>query len=170
MTVTSNDPAGPQSIIVSGDAPAGKLAVTGSTCFGGVKACCGAERIISVCNVGDCDLHVTSVAFKRKSRHWKLINNPFPATLHPGSCLCVVILYKATEKCPRCCELVIESDDPNDPVKTLDVMAYTVWSDCSCKGRCEDCRKGCREQCHKECRCEQCPNDCCDDDDEKDGC
>ncbi len=99
--MSSNDPAGPRTIRVSGDAPSGTLAVTGSTSFGGVKAHCCAERILSICNVGDCNLHVTSVAFKRKSRHWKLIHNPFPATLHPGSCLNVVIRYKATERCPR---------------------------------------------------------------------
>ena len=87
ITITSDDPAGPQTIAVTGSTPSGKLAVTGSTCIGGVKACCLGERTISICNVGDCKLHVSSVAFKRKSKHWRLINNPFPATLHPGSCL-----------------------------------------------------------------------------------
>jgi len=168
ITVLSDDPLGPNTIRVSGDAPSGKLAVTGSTCFGGVKACCGAERTISICNVGECNLHVIRVAFKRKSRHWKLINNPFPATLRPGSCLCVVIRYKANEKCPRCCELVITSDDPENPVKTLDVMAYTIWNDCGCKKCCPDCQKGSCEKHHQECCCEQCPDDCCDDDDDED--
>ena len=41
-------------------------------------------RTIAVCNVGDCDLHVTKVAFEHKNRHWRLVHNPFPATLHPG--------------------------------------------------------------------------------------
>ncbi len=168
ITVTSDDPAGPRTIAVSGDAPSGKLAVTGSTCFGGVQACCCAERTISICNVGDCNLHVSSVAFKRKSRHWKLINSPFPTTLHPGSCLCLVIRYKATEKCPRSCELIIESDDPDAPVKTLDVMAYTIWSDCSCKQCCKDCQKGCCEKHHTESCCEERHDNCCDDDDNDD--
>jgi len=150
LTVTSNDPAGARSIAVNGEAPSGKLAVSGSLCFGGVKACCRAERTLTICNAGDCNLHVTSVAFKRKNRHWKLINNPFPATLHPGSCLGVVIRYKATEKCPVCCELVITSDDPITPIKTLDVMAYTIWGQCGCKQCCDDCRKGCCDKCHSE--------------------
>ena len=80
ITVTSSDPSSPHTITVSGEAPPGKLAVTGSLCFGGVKACCRAERTISICNVGECALHVASVAFKRKNKHWKLVNNPFPAT------------------------------------------------------------------------------------------
>ncbi|SCX79381.1 choice-of-anchor D domain-containing protein [Nitrosospira sp. Nsp13] len=159
ITIKSDNPAGAKTVAVSGNAPSGKLVVTGSTCIGGVKACCLGERTISICNVGDCKLYVTSVAFKRKSKHWKLINNPFPATLVPGSCLSVLIRYKATEKCPRCCELVIMSDDPEIPVKTLDVMAYTIWSDCECS----DCRKGCCEKHHDGSCIAQGIDACCDD-------
>lgn len=163
ITVTSNDPAGHRAVDVSGDAPSGKLALSGSLCFGGVKACCRAERTLAMCNVGDCALHVTSVAFKRKSRHWKVINNPFPATLHPGSCLGVVIRYKATEKCPIACELVIKSDDPVTPVKILDVMAYTIWNQCGCRQCCDDCKKGCCDKRHEECCCQGSADDCCTD-------
>jgi Abnormal spindle-like microcephaly-assoc'd, ASPM-SPD-2-Hydin len=167
ITVTSDDPASPSSIDVSGDAPPGKLAVTGSTTFGGVNACCCADRTISICNVGECALHVTSVRFKRKSHHWRLLHNPFPATLHPGSCLSVVIQYRATEKCPRCCELIIESDDPVTPVKVLEVLAYTIWDTC-CKDHCDDCRKGCCNKRHNESCCQQ-GYPCCDEDDQDEG-
>jgi hypothetical protein len=166
ITVTSSDPASPHIVSVSGDAPAGRLVVTGSLCFGGVKACCRAERTLSICNMGECALNVTSVAFKRPNPHWKLINNPFPAALPPGACLGVVIRYKATEKCPIACELVIASDDPTMPVKTLDVMAYTVWNTCSCKKECEHCGgKGCeRCGCQGGCGiCEGAADDCCAD-------
>jgi hypothetical protein len=167
ITVFSNDPASPATIAVNGDAPSGLLAVTGSTHFGGVTACCCADRTISICNVGDCKLHVKSVRLKRRSRHWRLINNPFPAALHPGSCLAVVIQYKATEKCARCCELVIESDDPTTPVKILEVLAYTIWNE-GCREGCEDCRKGCCEGCHKGGPCRQGYECCCEDDEEED--
>ena len=163
ITVDSDDPSGPKTVSVSGHAPPGRLVVTGSTCIGGVKECCLGERTIAICNVGECDLHVTSVAFKRKSSHWKLINNPFPATLHPGSCLSVLIRYKATEKCPRACELVITSDDPLTPVKTLDVMAYTIPNTCGCSKCCEDCRKGCCNKTHDTCCSAQAIDGCCDD-------
>lgn len=126
------------------------------------------ERTISICNVGDCNLDVRGVAFKRKSPHWKLINNPFPAMLHPGSCLGVVIRYKATERISRSCELVITSDDPGTPVRTLDVMAYTIWNECGGKHFCEECKKGCCEQRHHECSCEEVLAGCCDED-EADG-
>lgn len=165
ITVLSSDPAGPKHVQVSGTAPAGKLAVTGSTIFGPVPACCRVERTIEICNVGDCRLRVSSVAFRRKSRHWKLVNNPFPATLHPGSCLGVVIRYIATEKLPRSCDLVITSDDPTDPVRTLEVVATTVWEEC-CTKCCEDCRKGCCQKQHCDpCRCRKCGGDCGDEED-----
>jgi hypothetical protein len=168
ITVTSDNPLGPLTVDVSGDAPSGKLAVTGSTCFGGVKACCCADRTISVCNVGDCSLNVTSVRFRRKSHHWKLLHNPFPAKLHPGSSLSVVIQYKATEKCPRACELIIETDDPLKPVLVLDVLAYTIWNDCGCK---DDCGCGCKggsEKHEGHHGCSQGYDCCCDDDCEDD--
>ena len=167
ITVASDDPSGAKTFSVSGEAPAGRLAVTGSTCIGGVKECCLGERTIAICNVGDCKLHVKSVAFKRKSKHWKLINNPFPATLHPGSCLSVLIRYKATERCPRACELVIASDDPLTPVKTLDVMAYTIPNTCGCSKCCEDCRKGCCDKTHGSCCSAQAIDGCCDDEGEE---
>ena len=170
ISVTSNDPTGPISVNVSGDAPPGKLTIAGSTVFGGVNAGCCADRTLSVCNTGDCSLHVTSVHFKRKSRRWRLINNPFPAKLRAGSCLPVVIQYHATERCPRACELVIESDDPSTPVKVVEVLAYTIW-DGDCKERCEDCRKEDCDEYRKGCcnhhACRQ-GYPCCDDDDDED--
>jgi photosystem II stability/assembly factor-like uncharacterized protein len=167
ISIDSDDPSGRRSIAVSGDTPSGKLAVSGSTWFGGVTACCCADRTISICNVGDCKLHVSSVAFKRKSSHWKLLNNPFPATLHPGSCLSLTIRYKATEKCARCCELVITSDDPAVPVKTLELLAYTIWNECGCEKCCDDCRKG---NCGKQHAgyCSQGYPCCCEDDEFED--
>ena len=159
ITVTSDDPAGPHTIAVSGNAPSGKLAVTGFAYFGGVKCCRRAFRTIAVCNVGDCDLHVTKVAFEHKSRHWRLVHNPFPATLHPGSCLNVVIRYLATQKEPRPCELVITSDDPLTPVREVEVIA---WTRCCCKKCCEECCKGiCCGEPHKEC-CEEHRRECCE--------
>ena len=155
ITVISN--AGSRAVRVSGNAPAGKLAVTGSNFFGAVKACCSEERTLSLCNVGDCKLAVSHVAFRRKNKHWKLINNPFPATLHPGSCLALVIRYNATERYPRPCELIIKSDDPHEPVKVIELLAATIWSDCDCNKGCDKCCGGgncdprhCDPCCHEE--------------------
>ncbi|MEX0317550.1 MAG: choice-of-anchor D domain-containing protein [Ruegeria sp.] len=150
ITIDSNDPSGKKTIRVSGKVPAGRLTVTGSTCIGGVKACCLGERTIKICNTGKCALTVASVGFSRKSKYWKLVNNPFPAVLPPGSCLDLLIRYKAAEKCPKALQLVIKSDDPDAPVKCLDLMAYTAWQ------RPGNCKSGC--DCSDDC-------DCCGSDD-----
>lgn len=159
ITVTSDDPAGPKVVPVSGNAPAGQLAVTGSAFFGGVRACRHEERTIAICNVGDCRLHVTDVAFRHDNPHWKLVNNPFPATLKPGSCLSVVVRYHATEKFPRSCDLVITSDDPATPVKTLEVVASTIWDECCQAGG--DCK--CRR--NQSASCRHCDEHDCDEHD-----
>jgi hypothetical protein len=157
ITVISDDPASPATVDVSGDTPSGTLAVSGSTSFGGVQAGCCADRSIYVCNVGDCTLHVTSVHFKRKSRQWRLLGNPFPTNVPPGACLPLVIQYRAIELCPRPCELIIESDDQATPIKTLEVLAYTMSSDCACKDehRGECCRQGYACCCDDDEECEE---------------
>ena len=60
------------------------------------------------------------------------------------------------------CELIIMSDDPETPVKALDVMAYTVWEECGCKHDGDGRRCGCRT-----CRsCEGAADDCCSDEED----
>ena len=163
ITINSDDPEGPKTVKVFGKVPAGKIVITGSTCIGGVKAGCLGERTITICNVGDCKLKVSKVALKRKRKHWKLINNPFPANLQPGSCLDVLIRYKAKEKCPKSAELVILSNDPKRPKIVLDLMAYTAWDNCGCKNCCKDCHKGCcKKKHHDSSCCIQGIDGCCD--------
>ena len=128
IQVDSTDPASPRLIPVSGSTPAGQLAVSGSLHFGQVD-CGKAQRTLSVCNVGPCDLHVTSVAFKHPRKHFEIVSNPFPATLALGSCLGVVVQYEANCE-PEACELVITSDDPNHPVEVVDVVAFTCCQPC----------------------------------------
>jgi hypothetical protein len=147
LTVTSDDPAGPRTLALSGTAPSGHLIVTGSGHFGPVDLGHRAERTISICNNGQCDLHVGKVVFKpdpwkpgcrdcndcdcdeHEETHenrsdqccatFKIVTNPFPATVRPGSCLGVLIRFTPTCAGPKCCELVIESDDPALPEKTI---------------------------------------------------
>jgi hypothetical protein len=124
-----------------------------------VRACRREERTIWIANVGDCELHVSGVAFKHPAKPWKLVNNAFPATLHPGASLAVVIRYYAIERYARVRELVITSDDPNTPVRELEVLANTVWHE-QCR---DDCTKDCcQEKGHCEpscCGCERCPDE-----------
>lgn len=83
------------------------------------------------------------------------VSRSFPSTVSPGSCLNLVIQYKASERVSRSRELVIHSDDPHHPVRYLDVIAYTIWDCCKC---CEP----------EKCCCKEERKDCCDDEDDDD--
>ena len=66
---------------------------------------------------------------------FRVVNNPFPATLRPGSCLNLVVQYTATCRSESCCELVIECDDPEHPSRKLRVtghLRHTVRSRLKC--------------------------------------
>ena len=79
----------------------------------------------------------------------------------------MLIRYKATEKCPKCMELLITSDDPNIPEKILDVMAYTIWDNCDCKRGCDNCQRECYEKSHQDgCYGANSTDCCCDHEDE----
>jgi hypothetical protein len=164
ITMTSDDPASPATVQVSGEAPTGQLAVSGSTFFGGVSAHCYADRTVTISNVGECALHVTSVDIHRPSRYWRILHNPFPATLRPGASLPVTIQYHATERCARITELVIHSDDPTTPEKALELIAYSLWGECCCGERHHDHRDDCGCEHHP--RCRQGYPGCCEDGDQ----
>ena len=156
ITVFSDDPTGPKTVHVSGHAPTGRLAVSGGAQFGGVCACHHEDRTIWISNAGDCRLHVSGVAFKHPSKAWTLVNDPFPATLQPGALLPVVIRYHAVERYARVRELLITSDDPHTPVRTLEVMAHTVWNKCRDHGKDCCCDRPRGEPACRGCGC------CCD--------
>jgi hypothetical protein len=77
ITVFSDDPSGPDTVAVSGHVPSGRLRVYGSTYFGEID--CGiAQKTLSICNVGDCRLFVSSVEFSREWRNFKTDQQPVP--------------------------------------------------------------------------------------------
>jgi hypothetical protein len=176
ITITSDDPASPLTLPVTGNTPNGTLSVTGSLDFGGCELGHHVVRTLSVCNTGACDLHVTKAEFLppcechprrghpsgcggrsgcgcggcgcRDHDHdhehdqdrtdisahhrcrddccldFRIVNNPFPATLRPGSCLNLAVQYTASCRSESCCELIIECDDPEHPRRKLRVTGY----------------------------------------------
>jgi hypothetical protein len=129
ITIVANDPGSPHTVALSGFVGHGILAVTGSACFGEVIFGTRVQQRLTLNNVGDCDLHVTKVGFEGcrcpGCNTLKLVRNVFPATLHPGASLDLVLQYTATggSACTR--HLVIHSDDPDHPAVTIEVSAMT---------------------------------------------
>jgi hypothetical protein len=126
ISVFSNDPSTPTQVVhVTGNTPSPDVRVTGSTAFGNVCAGTMAEKTVSVCDVGPCDLHVTSAAFEPPCPDFTIINNPFPATVSPDSCESLVIRFTPTSVGSKSCALVIRSDDPDSGVISKTVTADT---------------------------------------------
>ncbi|HEX5301209.1 MAG TPA: choice-of-anchor D domain-containing protein [Streptosporangiaceae bacterium] len=129
VTIVSDDPASPHTVLLHGLAPHGTLAVTGSACFGEVLFGTRVQQRLTFSNVGDCDLHVTCAGFEGcrcpGCEHLVLVRNPFPATLHPGAALDLVLQYTATGGSPCTRHLAVESDDPDHPKVIIDVSAST---------------------------------------------
>ena len=83
ITVTSDDPASPISVNVSGECASGKLTVAGSTTFGGVNAGCCADRTLSICNTGDCALNVTKRALQAQEPALEAAQQSLPGETAP---------------------------------------------------------------------------------------
>jgi hypothetical protein len=128
ISIVSNDPMTPSKVVgVSGNAPTGDIRITGSTDFGDVCAGAIAEKTISVCNVGLCDLRVVSVSVNCPD--FTIINNPFPAKVSHDFCVPVIVRFTPTSCGPKTCTLTIISDDPDSPTNTLTLTANTPCPD-----------------------------------------
>ena len=124
IRITSNDPGAPVfDLTATGTQGTPDITVTGSATFGDVCSGTSAEKTISICNVGACNLHVTGASVNCPD--FTLVNNPFPATVSPDSCLGLVIRFTPTSPGPKSCTLTITSDDPDTPVINLTVTGNT---------------------------------------------
>ena len=128
LTIPSSDPCRlGETVQVSGIGGTGDITVTGSTSFGDVCAGTLAEKIISVCNTGMCDLSVVG-AFVFEVGHpgtpcddFEIINNPFPNIISKDFCIPLTVRFTPTSGGPKSCDLLIESQDPDEGevIKTL---------------------------------------------------
>ena len=127
ITVSSNaDNAPSRTVPVSGTTPPGDLQVSGSTEFGNVCTP-GAEKQLSLCNLGLCNVNVASVALEGPSggacNDFLIVNNPFaaPAPISKDFCAPITIRFTPTSVGAKQCTLQILSDDPDTPVVTRPV-------------------------------------------------
>lgn len=126
LTVNSDDPDTAAKVAaVSGSTAPGDIRVTGSTAFGNVCAGTLAEKEVSVCNVGACNLNVSSAGFAPACSDFTLVNNAFPAVVSPDSCVPLTVRFTPTSDGPKSCYLVINSDDPDSPAVMLTTTATT---------------------------------------------
>jgi len=125
ITVASDDPdTANLAVDVSGTVPCPDVRVSGSGSFADVCAGAGAEQTVSVCNVGACDLEVISASLGACA-DFTIVNNPFPAPVGPDVCVPLTIRFTPTSPGPKMCDLVVTTDDPDQPTVTIQVTANT---------------------------------------------
>ena len=124
LTVRSNDPDHPKvTVAVAGDGTVGDVRVTGSTDFGVASAWSPAEKTVTVCNSGPCELPVLSATID--CADFSLIGNPLPASLQAGSCLDLVVRFTPVLPGSKTCHLTVASGDPDTPVVNRTLTART---------------------------------------------
>src|SRR5579875_652052 len=132
INLVSNDATSPTLIPVSGNAPPGKITVSGSGAFGNVCAGTTAQQTITVGNTGPCNLKVGAVKItvapdpnSAACPDFTVIGSPFPATLSHDSSLPLTVSFTPTSGGDKTCYLQIPSDDPANPVVTVTLTGST---------------------------------------------
>jgi len=125
FVIDSNDPNEPAFgtiVSVDGNTPPGDVRITGSSDFGNVCAGVLAEKEISVCNVGPCNLSVLpGTGFDPPCSDFQLINKWFPAQVSPDFCMNLIIRFTPQSVGDKVCTLKILTDDPDQPVTLVPV-------------------------------------------------
>jgi hypothetical protein len=126
FTIFTNDPGyAPgtgKEILVIGNTPHGDVRITGSSDFGNVCAGVLAEKQISVCNVGPCNLSVLpGTGFDPECEDFVLINQWFPAMVSPDFCMDLVIRFTPQSVGFKQCTLKILTDDEDDPITLVTI-------------------------------------------------
>jgi hypothetical protein len=124
IMIQSDDPDTPEkNVNVLGNTPPGQAEVTGSGEFGAVCAGALAEKTISICNLGQCNLSVDSASVDCPD--FTIINNPFPGVVSPDFCVDVVVQFTPTSAGPKVCNLTFQTDDPFNPSPSVELSADT---------------------------------------------
>jgi|GEM_PF-587404 len=114
IQITSNDPASPKLVKVTGTAPSATIVVPAMLDFG--KACPGAtsNRVLTIGNSGECELIVKSIT--SSSPEFKVVGIvPFPLVIPPGSTRDVMIQFMPSSFGPKMATLTIMSNDLSNP-------------------------------------------------------
>jgi hypothetical protein len=125
IRVSTDDPDQPTNdLTANGTGAVPDITVSGSTDFGDVCAGTLAEKVVSVCNLGQSNLSVTAAL--TGCTQFTLVNPPsFPAIVSHDFCFPVTIRFTPTTAGPQSCNLVITSNDPDTPTVTKTVTAST---------------------------------------------
>ena len=126
ITVHSNDPAGPKTVVVSGTAPAPRLTlvVPDNGDFGEVRLGRFTDRDLVINNRGSCQLSVTGIVSSAPIFVTPKVVS-FPVTVDGGDSIAVPVRFQPTHRGSAAATLTIVSNDPNGPAVVN--VSGTAW-------------------------------------------
>jgi hypothetical protein len=126
ISVLSNDPAGPRTVVVSGTAPAPRLTlvVPDNGDFGEVRLGRFTDRDLVINNRGPCQLSVTGIVSSAPIFVTPQVVS-FPVTVDAGDSIAVPIRFQPTARGAATATLTISSNDPNGPAVVN--VSGTAW-------------------------------------------
>jgi hypothetical protein len=126
ISVLSNDPTGPKTVVVSGTAPAPRLTlvVPDNGDFGEVRLGRFTDRDLVINNRGPCPLSVTGVVSSAPIFVTAEVVS-FPLTVDGGDSIAVPIRFEPTNRGSATATLTIVSNDPNSPAVVN--VSGTAW-------------------------------------------
>ena len=126
ITVHSNDPTGPKTVVVSGTAPPPILTmvVPDNGDFGEVRLGRFTDRDLIINNSGPCPLSVTGIVSSAPIFVTPQVAS-FPLTVDGGDSIAVPIRFEPTNRGAATATLTIVSNDPNSPAVVN--VSGTAW-------------------------------------------
>ncbi len=126
ITIHSNDPTGPDTVVVSGTAPPPRLTlvVPDNGDFGQVRLGRFTDRDLVINNSGPCQLSVTGIVSSAPIFVTPQVVS-FPLTVDGGDSIAVPIRFQPTDRGAATATLTIVSNDPNGPAVVN--VSGTAW-------------------------------------------
>ena len=126
ISVLSNDPTGPKTVVVSGTAPAPRLTlvVPDNGDFGEVRLGRFTDRDLVINNRGPCPLSVTGIVSSAPIFVTPQVVS-FPLNVDGGDSIAVPIRFQPTNRGSATATLTIVSNDPNSPAVVN--VSGTAW-------------------------------------------
>jgi hypothetical protein len=127
ISVLSNDPTGPKTVVVSGTAPAPRLTlvVPNTGDFGEVRLGTFVDRDLVINNRGPCPLSVTGIVSSAPVVFVIPSVVSFPLAVEGGDSIAVPIRFQPTNRGSATATLTIVSNDPNSPAVVN--VSGTAW-------------------------------------------
>jgi hypothetical protein len=120
IRLASDDPGAPFfDLMATGAGLTARIVPGGSTAFGRVAVGTTVERVLPICNTGQCAVALNQATFGAGCGDFSLVNPAFPVSAAAGSCVNLVLRFAPKRARSQSCTLSIASAQPEVPPTSL---------------------------------------------------